>query len=274
MNNTNTNKDLAPATAQTAAPAKRVSVLGNLAAQLNCDPATLLGILKKSVFAACKKDEEFQMACMTAAKYGLDPVQKEICAFPAKSGAVVPVVGVDGWVKIMNSHPQFDGIEFDETPDSCTAIIHRKDRAHPVKVTEWMGECNRSTDPWKRWPRRMLRHKAMIQAARLAFGFSGIKDEDEAQRMDEVTAPAQKVATVPSDAPKSSRLRAALGIEEAVEVAPASAPAPEPVFAPGGEEVAPEKAPSAPQDAQEAPPPKLRAKSSPNVTVGICSGSF
>ena len=106
MNNTNTNKDLAPAPAQTnAAPAKRVSVLGTLAAQLNCDPATLLGVLKKSVFAACKTDEEFQMACMTAAKYGLDPVQKEIYAFPAKSGAVVPVVGVDGWVKIMNSHP-------------------------------------------------------------------------------------------------------------------------------------------------------------------------
>lgn len=29
----------------------------------------------------------------------------------------------------------------------------------------------------------MLRHKAMIQAARLAFGFGGIYDEDEAQRI-------------------------------------------------------------------------------------------
>lgn len=242
MNNTNTNKDLAPAPAQTnAAPAKRVSVLGNLAAQLNCDPATLLGVLKKSVFAACKTDEEFQMACMTAAKYGLDPVQKEIYAFPAKSGAVVPVVGVDGWIKIMNADPHFDGIEFNEGPDFCTAIIHRTDRAHPVKVTEWMEECNRATEPWKRWPRRMLRHKAMIQAARLAFGFSGIKDEDEAQRMDEVTPAAPtKVSPIPADAPKSAKLRAALGIEEAVEV-------PEPTFAP-------ETAPAAPQNAPEAPP--------------------
>ena len=29
----------------------------------------------------------------------------------------------------------------------------------------------------------MLRHKAMIQAARLAFGFTGIYDEDEAERI-------------------------------------------------------------------------------------------
>ena len=92
----------------------------------------------------------------------------------------------------------------------------------------------------------------MIQAARLAFGFSGIKDEDEAQRMDEVTPAAQtKVSPVPADAQKSAKLRAALGIEEAVEV-------PEQTFAPGGEQApAPETAPSAPQDAQEAPPPKF-----------------
>ena len=243
----NTTNTLAPAPAQNAAPAKRVSVLGNLAAQLNCDPATLLGVLKKSVFAACKTDEEFQMACMTAAKYGLDPVQKEIYAFPAKNGAVVPVVGVDGWVKIMNSHPQFDGIEFDETADACTAIVHRKDRAHPVKVTEWLSECERTTEPWKRWPRRMLRHKAMIQAARLAFGFSGIKDEDEAQRMDEVTAPPAPTA---KPAAKPSKLRDALGI-------PPETPIEEATFAPGGDP-APENAPSAPQNAQEAAPPPVR----------------
>jgi hypothetical protein len=29
----------------------------------------------------------------------------------------------------------------------------------------------------------MLRHKAMIQCARLAFGFAGIFDQDEAERI-------------------------------------------------------------------------------------------
>ena len=46
-----------------------------------------------------------------------------------------------------------------------------------------MGECKRGTQPWQSHPKRMLRHKAMIQCARLAFGFSGIYDEDEAQRI-------------------------------------------------------------------------------------------
>jgi hypothetical protein len=61
--------------------------------------------------------------------------------------------------------------------------VHRKDRSHPVEVTEYLAECRQGTDPWKKWPARMLRHKAAIQAIRYAFGFSGIVDPDEADRM-------------------------------------------------------------------------------------------
>jgi hypothetical protein len=46
-----------------------------------------------------------------------------------------------------------------------------------------MSEVNRGTQPWKSHPRRMLRHKALIQCARIAFGFAGIYDEDEAERI-------------------------------------------------------------------------------------------
>jgi hypothetical protein len=119
---------------------------------------------------------------MVASQYGLNPFTKELYAFPDKGG-IVPVVGVDGWARIINSHPQFDGIEFEQDAESCTCIIHRKDRSHPVKVTEWMSECVRQTGPWKSHPRRMLRHKATVQCARLAFGFAGIHDPDEAERI-------------------------------------------------------------------------------------------
>ena len=53
--------------------------------------------------------------------------------------------------------------------------------------------------PWKTHPKRMLRHKAMIQCARLAFGFTGIYDQDEADRIVETqkepvnVTPKQKV---------------------------------------------------------------------------------
>jgi len=35
----------------------------------------------------------------------------------------------------------------------------------------------------------MLRHKAMIQCARIAFGFGGIYDQDEAERIQEAGSP-------------------------------------------------------------------------------------
>ena len=53
-----------------------------------------------------------------------------------------------------------------------------------------MAECKRNTDPWRQWPNRMLRHKATIQAARYAFGFSGIADPDEAERSADAPRPA------------------------------------------------------------------------------------
>ena len=197
------------------APAK-VSVINSLASKLSCDPAKLVPMLKKTAFATCKTDEEFMAMCIVANTYRLNPILKEIYAFPARNGQVVPVVGVDGWIKMMNACPEFDGIEFDEGSDYCTAIIYRKDRAHPVKATEWLAECMGTTDTWKRWPRRMLRHKAMIQGARIAFGFSGIYDEDEANRIDSVSA-IPTVATVQKDEKKpretaKDALRAKLGI--------------------------------------------------------------
>ena len=49
----------------------------------------------------------------------------------------------------------------------------------------------------------MLRHKAMIQAARYAFGFSGIYDEDEGAKIAEMkdVTPAAKTLTPPPPPP-------------------------------------------------------------------------
>ncbi len=84
-------------------------------------------------------------------------------------------------------------------------IIYRKDRDHPVVVREYLDEVYRmpfvtksgySVDgAWQTHPKRMHRHKATIQAARLAFGFAGIYDQDEAERINESQA-AQNAATI------------------------------------------------------------------------------
>ncbi len=134
-------------------------------------------------------------------RYGVDPGKmmatlKATC-FNDKGG-IVPVVSVDGWARIINEHPQMDGMDFEGPDDgaSLTCSIHRKDRTHPTKITEYMTEVRRDTQPWKSHPRRMLRHKTVIQCARLAFGFAGIYDEDEAERIVEASknSPDQEAA--------------------------------------------------------------------------------
>jgi phage recombination protein Bet len=162
------------------------SALATMASKFNVDPGKLLGTLKNTVFKGAS-DDELMALVIVSNEYGLNPILKEIYGYPAKGGGIVPVVSIDGWLRMMNDHPQFDGIEFQFTENdgkliSCTALIYRKDRKHPTSVTEYLGECRRNTDPWK-MEHRMLRHKATIQCARVAFGFSGITDEDEAERI-------------------------------------------------------------------------------------------
>ena len=200
---------IALTTTKGTAVAKRSSVLNALAAKLNCDPEELLPMLQKTAFANCKTNEEFMAMCMVANTYNLNPILKEVYAFLLKNGQVIPIVGLDGWIKLMSSNPAFDGIEFDEGEDYCIARIFCKDRNHPIEATEWLAECISNTEPWKRWPRRMLRHKAMIQAARIAFGFAGIYDEDEGRRIAEAIDAPEAVTSLKTS---PNKLRDALKI--------------------------------------------------------------
>lgn len=152
-------------------------------------PEGLLDVLKNTAFKSNANDDQLTALLIVANQYSLNPWTKEIYAFPDKNNGIVPIVGVDGWSRIFNNHPQYDGIDFIQNEDSCTCKIFRKDRNHPTVITEYMSECQRdNTLPWKTHPKRMLRHKAMIQCARLAFGFAGIYDQDEAERIIEGSA--------------------------------------------------------------------------------------
>lgn len=161
------------------------------------DPQELVSVLKATAFKGQVSDAQMMVLLVVANQYGLNPWTKEIYAFPDKNNGIVPVVGVDGWSRIINSHPQFDGMEFIESDDSIECVIFRKDRSHPIKVREYMAECKRGgAGPWQSHPRRMLRHKALIQCARLAFGFVGIYDQDEAERI--IEGEARVVSRTPS----------------------------------------------------------------------------
>lgn len=163
----------------------RPSALEALAGKLNVSPGALTTTLKNTVFKGASTDEFVALVIVSNA-YGLNPLLKEIFAFPAKGGGIIPVVSVDGWIRIINEHPQFDGIEFNDIVDedgklyAIESVIYRRDRTRPIKVTEYMDECKGAGPAWQKTPKRMLRHRALIQGGRVAFGFSGIYVEDEA----------------------------------------------------------------------------------------------
>ena len=161
------------------------SLLAVMAARYHMEPNTFSNTIRKTVMPSNATNEEFAAFLMVAKEYNLNPLLREIHAFPKKGGGIQPVISVDGWVSLINQNPQLDGYTFEWTNDakgdpiSCKCIMLRKDRKHPVVVEEFLSECIRPTEPWK-MKHRMLRHKALIQAARYAFGFSGIMDADEA----------------------------------------------------------------------------------------------
>jgi len=172
------------------------AALISLAQRLNVDVNEMQDIVIQTLMKAKDGKQvtnaEFVTFLAIASEYKLNPLTKEIYAF-SKGGAIHPIVSIDGWLKIINTHPQFDGMEFKDALDqegklsAVTCQIYRKDRSRPTELTEYMSECAGSSDPWTKWPARMLRHKATIQCARYAFGLSGIVDPDEAERIESVT---------------------------------------------------------------------------------------
>src|SRR5688572_7893234 len=165
-------------------PSPNRSILVRMADRYGIDPTKMLDTLKQTAFKGNVSNEQMLALLVVADQHGLNPWTREIFAFPSQQG-IVPVVSVDGWAKIINSHPSFDGMEFkeDEKGEWIECSIYRKDRAHAVTIREWMAECRRDTGPWKSHARRMLRHKSLIQCARIAFSFAGIYDQDEAERI-------------------------------------------------------------------------------------------
>lgn len=184
----------------------------------NVNPQELKETLIQTAFRTETQATDAQMASLliVAGQYKLNPWTKEIYAFPDKNKGIIPVVGVDGWSRIINGNSNFDGMGFKfsenmvrmegakvDAPEWVECVIYRKDRTHPTVVREYLSECYRAPfksktgyvveGPWQSHPSRFLRHKATIQCARLAFGFVGIHDQDEAERIAESGQPVKDV---------------------------------------------------------------------------------
>lgn len=167
------------------------TALTQLATRLSMNEQEVERAILKTVMPSGKPvtPEQFVSFIAVANEYNLNPLVKEIYAFPARGG-IQPMVSIDGWLRIINNHHDFDGMVFDYIRDgenliAVTCRIFKKNCRHPVEVTEYMKECYRPTETWRQWPTRMLRHKATMQAGRYAFGISGIIDPDEEEHFED-----------------------------------------------------------------------------------------
>lgn len=192
---------------------KGKSLVAKFAEKFSIQGDKLLEILKATAFSQrggkAVTNEQMAALLVVADQYNLNPFTKEIYAFPDQQNGIVPVVGVDGWSRIINSHKEFDGMDFrfaDSTVqldglnqpifEWIECIMYRKDRERPTVIREYMEEIYRPPfkkngangpyvikGPWQTHPRRFARHKVVIQCARMALGYTGIYDEDEAERI-------------------------------------------------------------------------------------------
>jgi phage recombination protein Bet len=175
---------------------KSKTALTSLANKIQVSPDSLQNVLMKTVCKDMKTNEEFITFVSVANQYNLNPLLKEIYAYPDKKGGIVPIVSTDGWTRIMTTHPFYKShsYRYAETetnvnnknyPSWCECIISKKDGSEIV-IREYLDEVYRDlnfVNPWKTHTMRMFRHKTKIQAAREAFGFSNLYDKDEGERI-------------------------------------------------------------------------------------------
>lgn len=167
------------------------SLVAVLAGKVGMDKEQYWNAVAKTVMPGQVSTEQMMVFLAVAKEYNLNPLTREIYAFP-KEGGIQAITGVDGWLKIANRQSGHDGIETEEIMNengeviAVKALIHNRHRRRPTTATEYMSECKRNTGPWKQWPIRMLTNKAIIQAIRRAYSISGLVDPDEGERIKEV----------------------------------------------------------------------------------------
>jgi len=132
----------------------------------------MLNTLRNTV-APGLTDSEFLLFSEIVKSTGLNPVTKEVWAIKA-GGRLQLMTGINGFLRIANSHPMFDGmeVEFEKDGDrivAATAKVYRKDRRFPAVATAFMAEYGKPTPIWKQMPSVMLAKCAKSLAIREAF---------------------------------------------------------------------------------------------------------
>lgn len=148
-------------------------------------------------------EDEFKMFIHIAETYYLDPLNKEIWFFRDEDNKPVIMTSRDGYLKIANRNPHYDGLVSDviKVNDKfirksegiehvyggvnrgniigAYALVYRKDRKYPFYAFASFQEYNAATSIWNQYPSAMILKVAESMALKKAFSISGLVSYEE-----------------------------------------------------------------------------------------------
>jgi phage recombination protein Bet len=114
---------------------------------------------------------------------GLNPFIKGEIWYVAEKGIIM--AGRDGYLRIANEHPAFDGmetrVERDErgVPIKAVCTVWRKDRDHPTISEAYYSEYKKASPVWQQYPSAMISKVAETLALKRSFAINGVVTEEE-----------------------------------------------------------------------------------------------
>ncbi len=175
---------------------RRRSVEESVAAKLGVNTDKLCDLLR-NVWHTSKgqpeltKQEMFNGMSLIA-RFDLDPISREVYVTRDKTGRLLTIVGIDGWIKILNRTPHYDGfdVELGWNEDETKLLwaetrIYSKERSHPVVYRGFMQEYMKMAgNVAQKAPWHMLRIFSLRHAARLFTPLGGnVVLQEEAEWM-------------------------------------------------------------------------------------------
>lgn len=184
------------------------------------------GMVQTIKDTVCKgaSDSQLKMFIEVCKSTGLNPFLKEIW-YVAEKGIIM--AARDGYLRVANENPNFDGIETrverdqNKVPIKAVCTVWRKDRNHPVICEAFYNEYAKPSPVWKQYPSAMIGKVAEVLALKRSFAINGVVSEEEVGHDGAGSASAaRELAETKIEAMKAAKANGQSVVEVIVEPAP------------------------------------------------------
>jgi len=170
------------------------SITEGTAAFLGVPPDKVFGVLR-GVWTTSKgqpalSDQELMVGMALVQRYGLDPFAREIYVTRDKKGRLMTIIGIDGFIRILDRTDHYDGFEQFDIKDGqgnltgITTTIYSTKRSHPATYPATAAEYSKLGGFMAgQIPTHMLRLFSLKHAARLFVPLGTVVTAEEARVM-------------------------------------------------------------------------------------------